>query len=120
MNQKMQTRRERYLRDPFPVRLGNLASNLARMKSFTQTSELGEAAERILRESKFFIEWAGPDAPLNVEVELIELQRLLAGWQLRRLAIWGNADDRAEVAQQANDWSEKILHRSGLLAVSEV
>ena len=48
--------KSRYLRDELPVRLGNLASNLARIKSRCQNTAHGEIIEDLLQESKLFIE----------------------------------------------------------------
>jgi hypothetical protein len=112
---KLDARKERYLRDPLPVRLGNLASNLARVRSIATQPDLGEAAKRVIRESKHFVEWAGKDADLHVQIELVELQRQLARWQFKWNEIWNDLERRASLAEQAGAWSEKILHRSGLL-----
>ncbi|XZO03204.1 MAG: hypothetical protein ACM65L_05450 [Microcoleus sp.] len=48
--------KSRYLRDELPVRLGNLASNLARIKSRCQNAANSEIIEDLLEESKLFIE----------------------------------------------------------------
>ena len=40
--------RERYLRDPLSVRLGGLAANLARVRSFSDNPAHGEAVARVL------------------------------------------------------------------------
>ena len=112
---KLDTRKERYLRDPLPARLGNLASNLARIKSIATQPNLGEAAKRVIRESKYFVEWAGKDADLQVQIELVELQRQLAQWQFKWTEIWHDPERRAGIAAQAGAWSQKILERSGLL-----
>src|SRR5215475_3099898 len=112
---KLDARKERYLRDPLPARLGNLASNLARIKSIATQPDLGEAAKRVVRESKYFVEWAGKDADLNIQIELVELQRQLARWQFKWNEIWNDIERRASIAEQAGAWSEKILDRSGLL-----
>src|SRR5215510_885120 len=112
---KLEARKERYLRDPLPVRLGNLASNLARIKSTATQPDLGEAAKRVIRESKYFVEWAGRDADLQVQIELVELQRQLAQWQFKWPEIWRDPERRAVIAAQAGAWSQKILERSGLL-----
>ena len=48
--------RERYLRDELPVRLGGLAANLARIKSFSDHPNHCDVIESLLNESKFFIE----------------------------------------------------------------
>jgi hypothetical protein len=112
---KLDARKERYLRDPLPVRLGNLASNLARIRSIATRPELGDAAKRVIRESKHFVEWAGKDAELQVQIELVELQRRLAQWHFKWHEISNDLDKLNSVAEQAGFWSEKILQRSGLL-----
>lgn len=50
--------RECYLRDELPTRLGGLAANLARIKSFSSHPADRELVESLLEESKFFIEWS--------------------------------------------------------------
>ncbi|WP_293065172.1 hypothetical protein [Okeania sp. SIO2B3] len=70
--------KERYLRDEIPVRLGNLASNLARIKSRCQSTVNQELVENLLKESEFFIEWTAPDTEVEVAAELVELQITLA------------------------------------------
>jgi hypothetical protein len=117
---KLEVRKERYLRDPLPVRLGNLASNLARIRSIAVQPDLGEAARRVIRESKYFVEWAGIDADLQIQIELIELQRQLARWQYKWQEIWNDLEKRTSIAEQAGVWSEKILNRSGLLNPQDV
>jgi len=112
---KLEARKDRYLRDPLPVRLGNLASNLARIQSIATRPELGDAAKRVIRESEHFVEWAGKDAELFVQVELVELQRRLAEWQFNWNEISNDLEKRNSVAEQAGFWSEKILDCSGLL-----
>ncbi len=56
---------ERYLRDTLPVRLGGLAANLARINSFSDHPDHRDVVERLLDESKFFIEWTASDAGLE-------------------------------------------------------
>jgi hypothetical protein len=112
---KIDARKERYMRDPLPVRLGNLASNLARIKSTATRPELGDAAKRVIRESKHLVEWAGENADLQVQIELVELQRQLARWQFKWAEIWNDIEKRNSIAEQAGVWSQKILERSGLL-----
>src|SRR6266540_1927635 len=110
---KLDARKERYLRDPLPARLGNLASNLARIKSIATHPDLGEAAKRVIRESKYFVEWAGKDADLQVQIELVELQRQLARWQFKWNEIWNDIERRASLAEQAGAWSQKIPESCG-------
>lgn len=113
--EKLQARRERFLRDPLPNRLGNLASNLTRLKAFAQRPEMGEAARRIVFESKHFSEWAARDASLPVQVELLALQKQLIRWQFNWQTIWDDPQKRQELMAQTDHWSAQILNRSGLV-----
>ncbi len=108
--------RERYLRDPLPVRLGGLAANLARIQSFSDHPAHCEAVARLLEESSWFIEWAAPDAEFETQLFLVECQRQLARWRLAWGEIWQDAGRLAEVADQAGRWSERVLELSEFLS----
>jgi hypothetical protein len=112
---KLEARRERYLRDPLPVRLGNLASNLARVRSFSNHATMGEAAGKVFDESRLFIEWTIEDADPSQQAELNELRELISRWRMELTEIWNDAERRNNVAAQAAAWSQKILESSGLL-----
>ncbi len=105
----------RYLRDPMPIRLGGLAANLARVESFSTHDAHREAVEKLLNESKYFIEWIALETNLPLQAELVELQRLLAQWQYGIDENWAVSEKRAAIAQQAGIWSKKVLMSSGLL-----
>ena len=75
------TLKERYLRDQLPIRLGNLASNLARIKSRCQNAANGELIENLQQESKLFIEGTAQDAEIEIAAELVQWQIQLACWQ---------------------------------------
>ena len=107
--------RERYLKDALPTRLGGLAANLARVKSFSNHPDHREVVENLLDESKHFIEWTAPDAKLDLQAELVELQLQLARWQHTWSDIWADPVKRRFVADRARAWSEQVLKRSGLL-----
>lgn len=107
--------RERYLRDKLPVRLGGLAANLARIKSFSDHPDHYKAVESLLDESKFFIEWTAPEAEVNTAAELVELQIQLAQWHRRWADIWADTQQRMNVAEQMQHWSRRVLDMSGLL-----
>jgi len=109
------TLRERYLCDKLPIRLGGLAANLARIKSFSNHPDHRDVVESLLNESKFFIEWTTPDAELELQVELVSLQIQLARWQLKWVDIWSDPIQRSAVAKEAEVWSERVLKMSGLL-----
>jgi hypothetical protein len=107
--------RERYLRDEIPVRLGGLAANLARVKSFSDHPGHGDVVKSLLEESKFLIEWTALDADTGAQAELVDLQVQLARWQQTWASIWDDPARRAAVAEQAGVWSERLLEMSGLL-----
>lgn len=108
-------RKERYLRDSVPVRLGSLAANLARVKSFSRNKENQTAVFDLFEESKHFIEWTAVETELGTAVELIELQLQIAVWQRQWQKIWDNEETRNLVAQTSADWSKKVLGKSGLI-----
>ncbi|MCC3595841.1 MAG: hypothetical protein EAZ94_23960 [Oscillatoriales cyanobacterium] len=110
--------KSRYLQDELPVRLGNLASNLARIKSRCQNAVHGELIESLLQESKLFIEWTAADTEIEIAAELVELQVQLACWQYSWAEIRSNAEQRMKVGEQVKIWSEKVLDMSGLLAAN--
>ena len=101
--------RERYLQDGLRTRLGGLASNLARIASCSSDPDDWEAVQSMLEESKFFIEWAAPEAPLSVQAHLARLQISLALWH----RIWPKAhtdpEKREKLAQLARSESVSIL-----------
>jgi len=107
--------RERYLRDPLPVRLGGLAANLARVRSFSGNPKHGTAVAKLLEESAWFIEWTAPGAPLEMQLTFLECQRQLAKWRLSWADIWADPSRRADVAERVGAWSQKLLDLSGLV-----
>jgi hypothetical protein len=107
--------RERYLRDALPVRLGGLAANLARVRSFSNNPEHRDVVARLLEESAWFIEWAAPEAPLATQVAMVDCQRALARWLLSWAEIWADPRRRSDVADRAGTWSQQFLSLSGLV-----
>ena len=107
--------KERYLRDSVAVRLGGLAANLARVKSFSKNIQNEEAVFNLFEESKHFIEWTATETKLETTVELIELQLQIAVWQRQWQKIWNDEETRNSVAQTSADWSKRVLEKSGLI-----
>jgi hypothetical protein len=107
--------RERYLYDSLPVRLGGLAANLSRIKSFASHDANREAVESLIDESKYFIEWTAAEAGVDTAAELVELQVQLARWQHNWARIWADPAQRSQVAEQSSAWSKRVLEMSGLL-----
>ena len=110
--------RERYLRDALPVRLGGLAANLSRIKSFAAYEASRDAVESLIDESKYFIEWTAADAETETAAELVALQIQLARWQCNWSRIWADPEQRRRLAEESSVWSKRVLELSGLLRAS--
>jgi hypothetical protein len=107
--------RERYLYDSLPVRLGGLAANLSRIKSFASHDANCDAVESMIDESKYFIEWTAAEVEVDTAAELVELQVQLARWQRNWASVWADPAQRSQVAEQSSAWSKRVLEMSGLL-----
>jgi len=107
--------RERYLRDTIQIRLGGIAANLARVCSFARNPGNKAAAESLIEECKYFIEWTAPAAENDTRNYLVLRQIEFALWQLKWDTIWSDEKKRSEIAALSKSYSEKILRLSGLL-----
>ena len=103
------------MRDPLPIRLGGLAANLSRIKSFSINEASRDTVASLIDESKMFIEWTAAQAETETAAKLVELQVQLALWQLQWQKIWVDSARRAQVAEQSRLWSTQVLEMSGLL-----
>jgi hypothetical protein len=107
--------RERYMRDPLPVRLGGLAANLSRIKSFSASESSRDTVAGLIDESKMFIEWTAAQTETETAAKLVELQVQLALWQLQWQSIWSDPSKRVQIAEKSSIWSKQVLELSGLL-----
>ena len=107
--------RERYLQDALAIRLGGIAANLGRVKSFASHEANREAVASLLEESKLFIEWTAAEADISTAAELVELQVQLSLWQRSWNKIWHDSVKRHQFATASGKWSQRILELSGLL-----
>lgn len=103
--------RERFLRDPLPQRLGSLAADLARVASFAQDPRDREAVASLLEEGKYFAEWAAPEAPLETQAVLAEIQIALAVWERR----WLKGAPDPSMRTEAQSKSDELLVLAGLV-----
>jgi hypothetical protein len=115
MKKDWSTIRERYLSDDVSVRLGGLAANLSRIKSFANNEKNKSLVESLIDESKHFIEWTARETEIETAAKLVELQVELALWQIKINHIWLDADQRKQISERSNVWSQEILMASGLL-----
>lgn len=103
--------RTRYQRDEPAVQIGGLASNLSRITWCAQREDRQQALP-VFRESKYFTEWAAPACSLEQQGVLAELQLQLALWERG----WGRRLSPSNIAQEAQQWSTRLLESAGLLS----
>ncbi len=107
--------KERFLRDSFPRRMGNLSATLGRISSSARNSNNPEVVTDLLDEAKHLIEWTAAEAEVEIAAELVRMQRIITLW----LSAWcesnQNASQRALLSVQAKDWSDRAIDFSGLL-----
>jgi hypothetical protein len=106
--------KKRFMADEVPIRLGGIASNLARVSSFSENSKHHAAVMDLIDESKFFIEWTAAEAEANAQHDLVRIQVELARWHIRAGDKW-DSDTRRALASAAREWSNTVLDISGLL-----
>ena len=106
--------RERYLRDPLPVRLAGLAADLSRVASLARRETGGEAVAAMLEESQYFIEWTAAEAPVEVAGELVNLQVMLSLWRRTWPEAQHSQAQRSLLAVQAKQWADQVLGYAGM------
>ncbi len=102
--------RERSLRDPLPRRLGGLAADLARIASWSEDAANRQVVASLLEESKYFAEWTAPDAPLEIQAALADVQVRLACWH----RCWIAGTPEVLMREEAQRWSSQFLAWAGL------
>ncbi|MGH9853894.1 MAG: hypothetical protein ACREBD_28965 [Blastocatellia bacterium] len=107
--------RERFLREPLPKKLGELASALASVKSFSDHPAHREVVETFLSEGAHYLDWSVAEVEPVFRNELAELKQLLMEWLKDWQTIWEDVEKRTAVAELAGIWSQKVLEKSGLL-----
>ncbi|MGB2705272.1 MAG: hypothetical protein WBC74_00195 [Candidatus Omnitrophota bacterium] len=88
---------------------------MAKISTFLENLKNRKAAEDILEESKFFIEWTAQEASLEVQAVLSEIQLKLALWQRHLAQKRENVREIEEVKNATKAWSNNLLEISGIL-----
>ena len=105
--------RERFLRDPLPKRLTDIAANLAQIASLSDNPANEIVIVGLLVDCKHFIEWSAHDVSLDLRIELAELQLQIVCWKRQLRDTLADLAQRAAMGEAANRWSERLLERSG-------
>jgi hypothetical protein len=110
--------RERYLRDDWPIRLGNLASTLGRLSSAVSNPKTLTTVAAAVREGMLLIEWNLHQTPPEILIELASMQAELGLWASSWKEIGESTSLRALLSRRARDMSDRVLQLSGLLKQS--
>ena len=110
----VEKRRERFLRDPLPRRLGGLAATLGRVSSSARNSSDPALVAELLDEARYFIEWTAADTDPDIAAELVSMQTLLTLWRKAWMQASQNIEQRTLLSVQAKNWSDRALDFSGL------
>ncbi|WP_335030240.1 hypothetical protein [Nostoc sp.] len=98
-----------------PQQLGELASSLAHLKSWVQSSDCNQVIPVLLHESLLYLSLIQQNSEIY-NVELNQLQDLLQDWQRNWDNIKEQSSQRVSIADVASNWSERVLNMSGLLS----
>ncbi len=113
--EKREKLRERFLRDPLPQRLGELAATLARISSSARHSTDPAVIISLLDEANHYIEWTIPEADPEIAAELTQINIILSMWRKS----WSTArripQQRTLLAAQTKNWSDKVLKFSRMV-----
>jgi hypothetical protein len=108
-------KRERFMRDPLPVRLAGLAADLARVSSSARHSTSAQSVESMLEESQYYIEWTADQFEPEIAAELVDIQRMVALWRQAWPKAQNDRTQRTLLSVQAKKWSDVVLRYSGLV-----
>ena len=108
--------RDRFMRDSVPVRIGGIAANLSRIRSFSQDLDSCETVRELIEETKCFIDWISPDPTMtsNASSALKELAEVLARWEVTCRTGWSVDHNRITISRDAGEWAQRVLQVSGL------
>lgn len=107
--------------------LGNLASELARVR--TSLREGDEVGKQIVLSSietcQDFTEWTiatldliNSEDDLNLAEALLRIGRQITVWKLHAEEAFGTEEKRLEIAAVVEHWSQELLAKSGLLQMN--
>lgn len=109
-------KRQRFLRDPLPRRLGGLAATLGRISSTARNSTDPAMVQGLLEEAKYYIEWTAAEAEPETAAELVSMQTLITLWGKIWEIAFAHKTQRTLLSVQAKQWSDRTLDLSGLLS----
>jgi hypothetical protein len=99
--------------------LGELASSLAHLKSWVQSSDSHQVVPVVLDESLLYLSLILQNTQIY-NGELNQLQDILQDWQSNWDNIKSQSTQTANIADVASGWSQRVLDLSGLLSSQSI
>ncbi|MBH8575418.1 hypothetical protein I8752_20880 [Nostocaceae cyanobacterium CENA369] len=104
---------QRFMQDDVSTRLHHLANHLKQIQSLWAFDSSVDLTLPLVKESRYFIEWAVPDMvkadDIDRACELVDLGRILTRWLFHWNEIWTNAQQRQLAAEQTQTWLHRVL-----------
>jgi hypothetical protein len=114
VDKHLDEKKARFQNEDIPHRLGHIASNLARVRSFFD-SAFKKGIEVVIDETEWFIEWTAAEIEPEQAEELVNIQVQLVRWQLNLDNILLDKTCGEGVVITAEIYSQKVLDMSGLI-----
>jgi len=108
-------KRERFMRDPLPVRLAGLAADLGRVSSSARHVSGSDSVAQMLEESQYYIEWTAAEAEPRIAAELVDIKRMIGLWRKAWPEASHSRTQRTLLSVQAKKWSDMVLDFSGMV-----
>ena len=105
--------RERFLQENTQMKLGHLASDLARIASLLNMQAGEKALQNVMEETKFFAEWTAPDTDPETQAFLLEIRSLITEKELEWDSLSNDENWRDETAKCLRNLSNKLLKKAG-------
>jgi hypothetical protein len=107
--------KELHLRDPVPIRLGNLASSVKRLGYLIRSKKSEKTIYQLFQECRQFVVWTITEVEFEIEAQLTALQLAIEDWQNNFQTMNGDEKWREEINTACEQWSNRLLELSGLL-----
>jgi hypothetical protein len=103
-----------FSRLPIQARLGNLAVTINRLADSLEQHQNQEGTKGFAREAMWFIEWTALEVNLEIQTELIDMQRQLAKWARQWNDTWNTLEKSNKMKIETRIMSNKLLEWAGL------
>jgi hypothetical protein len=117
MNSHLTSLQENFVKDSVTIRLIKLSAHLKLIQSLLIDSADINTVNQLIRESRFFTEWIGPDIDIDNAYQLANLGRFLTRWLFNWEHSWNDTTAKNQIVQELSTWVDSVSNMSQLLVV---